>query len=187
MSCLDTSDPRNRATVAYHQLMKNTQLTEQERKAVVNELIQLLEITAHEIDSAVIQMLPLDQIPKDELPDIRHVAKINSISNKIDSLIGPEGLAIVEIISALDKPTPKWMLEQPTTDKSKIAETIIHELHTIRDLDLPVEQRAEKAYEVFASHKKDLPAVEFAKQRIMDTLYKLSLTQQFSSKAAPTA
>lgn len=170
---LDLNDPRNRATMAYHRLIKKGDHSE----AVIRDLTELLEISNEEINAAVVSMFPAASLAENELNEVIDVARINTISAKIDTLIGPEGLAIVEIITALERPTPKWLLEQPQSDKTEVANHIINELHGIRDSQLSLTERANCAYKVFASYRKQLPAVTFAQQRIEDTIAKYQLTQ----------
>lgn len=175
MNCAldDSTDLRNLATKAYHRLVKQGDQSDE----VITELVALLEITADEIEVAMTRMCPVERIQEIDLDDLSHVATVNVISSKIGDHIGPEGLAIVEILTALDRPTPSWLLEAPQSNKAEIGHQIIQELHAIRDSGSSLPERAAAASKVLESHRKDLPAVSFAQRRIEDLLALHTLTE----------
>lgn len=158
------NDKSYRATMLYHQLINKTDQT----GPTVQELMDLLGITTSDIHQARSNILGTTSLISENQEAILQIAAIHVIHTKIDTLIGPEGLAIITILAALEKPKQKWMLEPLTSDKSEIGYEIIQKLHAIRVSHLSLIQRTTKASHLLAHYQSQFPMVKSARQRLED-------------------
>lgn len=166
----DTDDPSYQATLLYHQLISRAN----QHDSTIQRLIRLLNIEKNTIEQARLSLLSTHCLWNEDPDDINHLAEIHVIHSQIDALIGPEGLGIITILGAMEKPAPRWMLEQATLcDQSAIGYELIEKLHAIRISRQSLEQRVVKASELLNRYQKLFPIAQLARQRMEDCIKRL--------------